>query len=585
LGGTASQRRWCPITVCNLRHDPLAKLGTLPANRVCWQAMKRNPRQTPTSPAYGPPSVEKALGSLPVVASYCRRLKIAERVDALCPMRDVSTSTLTHGQVVELAIANRLTSPAPLVHMQDWAGRWAVGEVFGVPPESLNDDRISRALDALAGSLDTVTGSVGLAAIDEFGLDATRAYWDMTSMSVYGSYDNAEEGLPTPKYGHPKDRRPDLKQVQAGLGVCDDGAVPVFHRCYDGGAGEVSQVVPAMKAMQELAGPARVLVIGDSKLLSYDNVAAMCGDGVDFIAPASKTYVSADTLAAQRLDDTTEVGYVAARDAHKHRDDRGRWFVREDTAEMTGRKKDDPPVGVRRVFVHSTARAAAMRASREKKLERARQDLGRVVRSLGSKHYPDERAVTDRVQAISGSRKVRAYLRTLVGTDPETGKPTLSWWFYQDAVDAEAAADGWYALLTSLDKDKASAAEVLLRFKGKEAVERRIQAFKGPLAVAPMFLKNNKRIAALVTIVCLALLIFCLVEREVRKAAGQGKKINGLYAGRPAVPTGRLVFQALSGLRLLPGDRGDPWVVPRPSAVAVHLLELLQVDPRQPRYG
>lgn len=45
-------------------------------------------------------------------------------------------------------------------------------------------------------------------------------------------------------------------------------------------------------------------------------------------------------------------------------------------------------------------------------------------------------------------------------------------------------------------------------------MERRSSAFKGPLAVAPLFLKNNRRIAALITVICLALLIFCLIERQ-----------------------------------------------------------------------
>ena len=44
------------------------------------------------------------------------------------------------------------------------------------------------------------------------------------------------------------------------------------------------------------------------------------------------------------------------------------------------------------------------------------------------------------------------------------GKPALTWWSGQDAIDAEAATDGWYALLTNLDAS-ITAAEVLLRYK------------------------------------------------------------------------------------------------------------------------
>jgi hypothetical protein len=118
--------------------------------------------------------VEKFLGSLPAVADFCRRLRIRETVDELCPMREVSTSVVSHGQMVEVLVTNRLTSPTPWTGIEAWAQEWAVGEVFGVPPEALNDDRAGRALDAIAESLDKITGSVGLTAIEAFGVDVTR---------------------------------------------------------------------------------------------------------------------------------------------------------------------------------------------------------------------------------------------------------------------------------------------------------------------------------------------------------------------------------------------------------------------------
>jgi transposase len=523
--------------------------------------------------------VEKTLGALPVVADFCRRLGIREIVDAACPVRDVAI--LTHGQVVEALVANRLTSPVPLRHVERWADVWAVEDVFGVPPEALNDDRIGRALDAIAPCLDHVVGSVGAAAIGAFGLDVTRMHWDMTSVSLYGAYDQPDQEFPRPKFGHPKDRRPDLKQIQAGIAVCADGAVPVFHRAFDGGAGEVAQVVPAMQALQKLAGPARMLMVGDSKLVSYTNLAAMLKAGVGFIAPASKTYVSADVLAAQRLDRAVRVDYVAERDAAKPADRRGTWHVCEDTAPLPGPRRNDPVLTLRRVFVHSSARAEAAATARAQKLARATDDLQRLTRGLGSRHYPDQTAVAARVQAIARDRRVAGYLRTSIGADD--GKPTLDWHFDQAAIDAEAAADGWYALLTNLDPAEADAAEVLRRYKGQEAVERRYQAFKGPLAVAPLFVQNNRRIAALITIICLALLIFCLVERDVRRAIAPAVNLNGLYAGQPAKPTGRLIFEALAGLRMIPARHGDPPIIPQPPALQLRLLDLLGVDPRQPR--
>src|SRR5271166_6456680 len=177
--------------------------------------------------------LEKRLGALRVVAEFGRRLRIAEIVDELCPVRPVAW--ITHGEVIEALVANRLTAPAPMLRVQDWAAAMAVEEAYGIAPELLNDDRIARALDAVAPQLDAIVGGVGAAAVTEFGVDVSRLHWDLTSISLYGAYPQADEEYPAPRWGHPKDRRADLKQIQTGLAVSGDGGIPVFHRPYGGG--------------------------------------------------------------------------------------------------------------------------------------------------------------------------------------------------------------------------------------------------------------------------------------------------------------------------------------------------------------
>jgi transposase len=51
----------------------------------------------------------------------------------------------------------------------------------------------------------------------------------MTSVSLHGAFEHPEDGFPQVKYSRPKDRRPDLKQIQAGLAVAADGGIPVLH--------------------------------------------------------------------------------------------------------------------------------------------------------------------------------------------------------------------------------------------------------------------------------------------------------------------------------------------------------------------
>src|SRR6266511_3931162 len=305
--------------------------------------------------------VEKQLGSLPVIADFSRRLDIAGIVDRACPMRDVGS--LSHGQVIEALIANRLTGPKAMVAVADWAHAWAVEEVYGIDPDTLNDDRLGRALDALAEQVDRVVGSIGATAIDAFGIDVTRCHWDMTSISLYGAYNQLDDDHPAPAYGRPKDRRTDLKQIQA----------------------EIAQVTDTMRALQTLATPRSFLLVGDSKLISYPNVTAMNDANVTFIAPLAASRVPDGLFAGLDRTQTTFVDYIAERDEDQRCLDRGAYRVREDTMYLTGPRKKDPVLTLRRILVHSTANAAAQTKSLTLKLARARTDLDTLTRTAGTR--------------------------------------------------------------------------------------------------------------------------------------------------------------------------------------------------------
>lgn len=527
------------------------------------------------------PLLVKRLGSLVASAEIMRRLELAGIVDELCPVRDVAG--LTHGQVIEAMVANRLSAPTPLVGLGKWAKTWAVEEVFGIAPALLNDDRAAAALDAVAPDLEQIVGSVGAAAIGEFGIDVARLHWDMTSMSMFGAYPDQDEGYPQVKYGHPKDRRVDLKQVQAGIAVSGDGGIPVFHRAYDGGAGEVAQVTGAMKALQTIAGRKGFLLIGDSKLISHADVTALTGAQVRFIAPAPAAKIGKDVYARLDLGSAMAVDYIAERDTAKPADQRDVYHVLEDTFELPGRRKRDPVHTLRRVLVHSTGNARGQAAARDKRLARARDDLDKVVAGAGGRFYGTEQKIAARIGVIATTRRVGDVLRTRITAD-RSGRPVLTWWFDPDVLAEQAAADGWYALLTNIDAETADAARVLIDYKGQAAVERRYGDFKGPLAVAPMFLKDNKRIAALLTVICLALLVFCLIEREVRRRLGGDGKMVGLYPdARRLRPTGRMILFHLADLQMVPATATGPPIVRISSGVQAHLLELLGIDETSPR--
>ena len=198
----------------------------------------------------------------------------------------------------------------------------------------------------------------------------------------------------------------------------------------------MAQVTGAMTALRKIAGPRPFLLVGDSKLISYTNAAAMAAQGVGFVAPLGAARVPAGLFAALPPQAGTAVDYTAGRDAGKPAAVRGSYRVLEDGGmDLPGPRKADRPVHLRRILVYSTANAAGAAKARARKLAAAAEDLNRLVRTAGTRFHPTADAVAARVKAITTQRRAGAYVRTTITCDA-AGKPVLSWHFDQAAIDA-----------------------------------------------------------------------------------------------------------------------------------------------------
>ncbi len=105
-----------------------------------------------------------------------------------------------------------------------------------------------------------------------------------------------------------------------------------------------------------------------------------------------------------------------------------------------------------------------------------------------------------------GLQKLRMDSFYTVAIGGENGRPTLRWERNEAELVATEALDGFYVLVTNLPADQYDPSRVLHIYKRQYRVERRFGDFKAPLMVSPMFLKDNRRVAALVFVVYLALL-------------------------------------------------------------------------------
>jgi transposase len=553
-GGRVRQR-----VVANLgREDELKMSGQLEA--LAGAFARLDPPMTGT---------RRDVGPLLVVAHVMAGLGLARIVEAHLP--DRSRSRLSAAEVVVALIANRLAAPSPLYDVAGWASSAALAEIFAIPPMLLNDDRLGRVLEDFAPRAESVRGAVALAAVERFGVDASRLHLDLTALRVAGAYENSA----LVQKGWGADRNV-ARQVQA-LAVTNRDGVPLYMRPQAGAAAELSCIGAALERLTQLLPPGLV-VCADSALGHVKNLCEADRAGLSFVVPLRQASGFRDRYLA-------EVGPRALAPIH-YRSRREAHLPASQRTHYKGVVRDweviDPATSQLRRFrvayIWSSEEAAAVQGAREKALRRAEQALTRVANGLG-RHYRTKTQVDTKVAQIL-SPGVTEFLT--IHTGEENGRPILSFARNHTAIRAAQRTDGIYALATNLT-GRLSATRLLGIYKEQGLVECAHKTGKQTLRVRPIFLHNDDRIEALISIVGLALVVFGLIENELRRALGDQPLPGLLPEGRSARPTGRNILAAFQGLGLTYTPTGI--VLDRLTTTQQHILELLNITLPWPQQG
>lgn len=514
--------------------------------------------------------VRREVGALLLASHFLGELDLVATIDRSLPRS--ARSRLSVGEVAAALVASRLCSPSPLYDVAGWASGAAVQELLGIPAALLGDDRLGRALETLAGHAERLRGQLAARAIERFGVDAGRLHVDLTTLRMAGAY----EGSSLVARGWGPDRRVG-RQVRVLQATSADG-VSLYARPDPGSAAELSLVGAALERLRSLAGEGGLLVC-DSACGHPKTLRRIAAAGLRFIVPLRVASGFRERFLAEvGHGGLRKLDYVAARerDLPAKRRTRYRGAVRD--WELPG-SDGERSLPIRVAYIHSSEEAREVAAARERALHKAEEALGRVKRGLGGRHYKTKAQVDKRVAQVVGA-KLEELL--VVKTATRKQRPTLSFHRDQQAIERAAATDGVYALATNLD-GRLSPNRVLHLYKDQQTVERRHRDAKQTLKVRPIFLHNDDRIHALVSLVGIALLIFGLIESEVRKRSGSERIPGLLPEGRAALPTGRNILAAFQGLGLTYTTEGI--ALDRLTATQRRILELLEIEPPWPELG
>ena len=550
-----------------VRHRVLQTLGRedeLKASGQLEQLMGSFARLDP--PLAG---VRREVGPLLLAWHFVSELDLIGAVDRALPQR--GRQQLSVGEAVAALCCSRLCSPSPLYDIAGWASGAALQELFGIPPVLLNDDRLGRALESFAVYAERLRGALAARAIERFGVDAGHLHVDLTALRVCGAYEGSALVAKGWAQGEGVQR-----QVRALQAASADG-VSLYVRPEPGNAAEVSLIAQSLERLRELSGPGGRLIL-DSACGHPKTLCEIARAELQFVVPLRVQSGFRERFLA-------DVGHDRLR-ALRYVSQRERPLPPRLRTNYRGALRDwevtDPETGQTRRFrvayIHSSEEQRETAAARERALTKAEEQLQRVRNGLGGRYYKTRKQIDTRVARILAGQV--EHLIT-VTTATRNGKPTLTWTRDHDAIAAAAQTDGIYALATNIPSKRLTAGEVLRTYKRQQIVERRHRDYKQTLKVRPIFLHNDDRIYALTSIIGIALLIFGLIETELRKQLPDNEPLPGLLPeNRAAIPTGRNVLTTFQGLGLTYTRAGIH--LDRLTHTQRRVLELLQITPPWP---
>jgi transposase len=542
----------------------------------------------------------KRLDHLPLVGAMLRELAVQDTLDALIPPHE--RHAVTGGECVEALVLTILTGEHALSRVADTLAGYDLEVIFQRPMNAVHfhDNRLGRALDALwAAGLDRIYGAVISQAIRHYALELVRLHTDTTSLKVYGAYErDADEAGPLITYGYSRDHRPDLKQLLFGLTVTAEG-VPVWGHVTDGNDSDSTEhrfhITHLRDHLPDLGEP---LLVADSKCFAGETMALAAEHRFHFVTLVPQTVkLRQELVEAPELESLPVLWEQPGRRHGEREQYRGASVVRSYRWKTVAGAVQE--VALRFLVVESTqlAKAKAPRLAAGQQVERAA--LTTLQQQWQRRTFACEadahQAATLGLRELSLQGHQLTYTvgcewvpakRATRGRPPKAApRPQRQVWRVRwqvreapEAITARARRERRFVLATNvLEGQHLSNAELLQAYKGQPAAELSFKWAKNPAAIAPIFLETPTRIAALGCVYLIALLVYTLVERQVRNSlAARGETLPD----RPAPsqhPTARTVFQLMrniAAVTLYWAERRHRQVTTL-NAHQVHVIDLL----------
>lgn len=441
--------------------------------------------------------VRYQVGALPVLYALLESLQVRQIVNNYCPTR----SPVDHGTVALVIILNRLTFPLPLYRIAHWVEQTTLPATLGVPAEKFNDDRLERTLDALFPHLESIWTEIVTIALRKAKVNLSFLYYDLTAFIAHGRYAKSR----MIDFGFAHNTPSNKRKLKLGLNTLADGNLPWFYRLWSGRSADTATVQQNMAQLMQLlkengCSLAKMLLIGDRAMLNAEIAHSYHENGLRYLGGLRGCY---DLLLI--WNDEQFLAHPLVEGPNP------RYWGRGCTVTFEHEGKKITHKGL--VVVSGPLRDQHRQARREL-LQDLDAELCRVRGEIGQPRMGSIKAVQRRANARLRASKV-GHLVTAEAIETSAGGINLVWQVDTLRLAKLERLDGRYLLVTN-DWQR-SHREIFQLYRDKDGGEKRFAISKGDLKISPLYLHKDQRIASMMMLNMLALLVYSLLERQIRQ--------------------------------------------------------------------
>jgi transposase len=506
------------------------------------------------------------IDDIPLIAALLKQMEVAKWIDRQLKQPHGNHQGLSYGQLSVLLLIYIISqSDHRLCAAETWVNThritlelvtgWSIGE------KDVTDDRLARVVEQIGlqgEACQEIEQKLGKHLIRAYELPTEVVRLDMTSFTVHHEQIESEVDSLL-RYGHSKDKRPDLLQYRQMLGTLDPTGIPLVSETLPGNGADDPLYWPAWQRVTKVIGHKLFVFLADCKAAAIATRAQIANGGGIYCFPLPLTgqnpallkqwvldppSASVDIRLPRQEDDEPAVGKGFEVELGKV------WLNPDPKKQVTWHE--------RYLVTYSHILAASQIRGLHERIDKAQVALDKLKQAPGE----DLEVLNTKIEAILKRHRVKEFFmgtttsQTYIQTTyinkgrPTANSPTqevtkiklnLNIERKISAIEETEQLAGWRLYVTNAPITRLSLNQAIVYYRDRWIVERGFHRFKrGQLPALPIYFQNQDRIEGLMFLLTLALRVFTSIEFVVRQAISASKqKLAGLYDGNPKRTTER----------------------------------------------